>query len=95
MPHFEKTLLVQVEAASNIHGGHLSVSLCNCSSLQALAIRGGTSGRYPLIRTPVVLLVVLGRAGWYCYQTLLGTTGVPLVSRGARWLLHCRLIKSL
>ena len=36
---------------------------------------------YPLIRTPVVLLVILGRAGWNGYQALLGTTGVPLVTR--------------
>ena len=50
---------------------------------------------YPLIRTPVVLLVILGRAGWNGYQALLGIPGVPLVTRGARWLLHCRFANSL
>ena len=39
-------------------GGHLSVPLV-IWALQALAIRGGASELYPLIRTPMVLLVIL------------------------------------
>ena len=81
-----KPLLVQVEAA-DIHGGHLSVSPLGGHlsvplifwALQALAIRGGANGLYPLIGTPVVLLVVLGRVGWNGNQALLGTTSVWLL----------------
>ena len=81
--NLHEPLLVQVEAA-DIHGGHLIVSPLDGHSiwaLQALAIRDGATGLYPLIGTPVALLVVLGRAGLNGNQALLGTTGVPLVTR--------------
>ena len=54
--------------------GHLSVAL-SIWALQALVIRVGASGLYPRIRTPVVLLVALGRAGWNGNQALLVTRG--------------------
>ena len=103
MSDFQKTLIIKVEAASDIHGGHLSVSPSgghlsvplSVWALQALAIRSGANGLYPLIGTPVVLLVVLGRPGLTDDQVLLGTTRVPLVTWGARWLLPCWLANSL
>ena len=94
VPHFYEPLLVQVEAASGIHGGNLSVSPLGgylsaplgIWALQALVIRGGASEIYPFL-TPMVIQVVLGRAGWYGNHTFLGTNGVPVVTGGARWFL--------
>ena len=54
MSDFQETLIIKVEAASDIHGEHLSVSPLgghlsvplSILTLQDLAIRGGASGLY-------------------------------------------------